>query len=339
MLFLAFAVGTWLAGRRARREGISPEHLWDVILYVFIGGLIGARIFALFVNPVPGNWWQQFLHFFEIWKGGMVFYGGAIGGILAYVIAYFRIVKPNGLSTLRLADIVAPSIALGICLGRIGCLLNGCCYGDVADPARVSWGIQFPSNSPPHRDLVGHGYQTAYGFFLETEAGRDGRTVREVEPLGPAAAAGLQRGDRIVAVGDVETPSTLELLRQLAIWPQGEPLQLTVARNGQRVVIDFTPPPSLRVHPTQIYSSFDGLMLFFLLTAYYPFRRRPGEVFALLLVLYPINRFFIERLRNDTPATWFGRFTIAQVISLVTVVLALAFWLWLRRPTPKPTEG
>src|SRR5262249_44505506 len=128
MLFLAFVFCTWLAGRRAEQEGIRKEHIQDLALWLFIPGIIGARLFFLYSRGEPlWNFWR-------IWEGGLVFYGSAIGGILGYALAYFWTIRKHGLSTWKLADIIAPSVALGLCLGRIGCWLNGCCY--CAEPPR-----------------------------------------------------------------------------------------------------------------------------------------------------------------------------------------------------------
>ena len=131
MLFLAFIACTWLAGRLARREGIAVEHVQDLAIYLFIGGIVGSRVWFFVEEAASGRSadWHQF---FKIWEGGLVFYGGMIGGAVAFVIAYYTIIKKHHLSTLKLADVIAPCAALGLCLGRIGCLLNGCCYGEVA---------------------------------------------------------------------------------------------------------------------------------------------------------------------------------------------------------------
>ena len=84
-----------------------------------------------------------------------------------------------------------------------------------------------------------------------------------------------------------------------------------------------TPTHSLPVHPTQLYSAIDGLVLLLLLSAYYPLRRRDGEVMGLLMVTYPITRFVIEYLRNDEGA-FFAGLTISQTISVALLLGASA---------------
>ncbi len=337
MLFLAFAVGTWLAARRARAEGIASEYIWDIATYCFIGGVIGARLLAFLIAPQPGNLWQQLYHFIEIWKGGMVFYGGLIGGFVAYLLAWWRIVRPNKLSTLRIADLIAPSIALGIFFGRFGCFLNGCCYGGVADPVEIFWATRFPSNSPPHRDLVSQGVQTAFGFLVDEN---DPAVVSLVEEGSPAASAGLKPGDRIIRVGNEPALGAIDVYSALLSWPQGKPLVITVERregDAERpFTLEFLPDGSLPIHPTQLYNSLDGLLLFVLLTAFYPFRRTEGQVLALFLLLYPVNRFLMESLRMDNPPTWFG-LTMSQNISVAVFACGLVLMAavtWKGKPLP-----
>ena len=88
------------------------------------------------------------------------------------------------------------------------------------------------------------------------------------------------------------------------------------------------PEQSLPVHPTQIYSAINALLLCLFLLAYYPYRRRDGEVFALMLTLYPISRFLLEMIRADE-----GGLTNAMAISIGFIVVVTAMWFYiLRRP-------
>jgi phosphatidylglycerol:prolipoprotein diacylglycerol transferase len=94
----------------------------------------------LFNNPV---------NFFKIWEGGIVFYGGVLTGIPVFLL----FTKRYGLPPWKVLDIIAPGIALGIGIGRIGCLLNGCCWGS---PTSLPWGVRFPAQSIPWHDHVAH---------------------------------------------------------------------------------------------------------------------------------------------------------------------------------------
>jgi phosphatidylglycerol:prolipoprotein diacylglycerol transferase len=93
---------------------------------------------------------QPFMEIFEIWKGGLVYYGGLIGAIVAGAI-YIHWKK---LPLWKTADVLAPSIALGSFFGRAGCLLNGCCYGK---PTNLPWAIQFPNGSAPWEQQFNEG--------------------------------------------------------------------------------------------------------------------------------------------------------------------------------------
>ena len=140
MIALAFVVGLWTATWRARREKIPADKIADIVLWLMIGGIVGARIIY-----VTTYWHEEFAgqpwtEVFMIQHGGLVYYGGLIGGILAGAI-YILWKK---LPFWKTADVLAPSIALGSVFGRAGCLLNGCCYGR---PTNVPWAIQFPNGS------------------------------------------------------------------------------------------------------------------------------------------------------------------------------------------------
>ncbi len=136
MMALAFLAGLWTATLRARRANIPGEKIADVTLWLMVGAILGARIFYV------TTYWKQefadqpFTEVFMIQHGGLVYYGGFIGAVLAGVIAIKRLKLPLW----QTADVFAPSIALGSVFGRIGCLLNGCCYGRECD---LPWAITF----------------------------------------------------------------------------------------------------------------------------------------------------------------------------------------------------
>ncbi|HOJ31986.1 MAG TPA: prolipoprotein diacylglyceryl transferase [Candidatus Hydrogenedentes bacterium] len=136
MISIAFVTCTLLAVREAdkRRLFLPPE----AGLFVFIGALIGARAFYIIqYERIRDVWLALFF-----WQAGLVFYGGLIGGtITAYLCARFYRLPP-----LRTADIVVPYLALGEAITRIGCFLNGCCFGM---PTQMPWGVRFPAGSYP----------------------------------------------------------------------------------------------------------------------------------------------------------------------------------------------
>jgi phosphatidylglycerol:prolipoprotein diacylglycerol transferase len=137
MMGIAFLAGLWTAGRRGVRDGFAPEKIQDTATWLIVGAIVGAR--AVYVATY---WNEQFAgrplsEVFMVQHGGLVYFGGLIGAALACIL-FARIKK---LPMWKLADVLAPSIALGSMFGRIGCLLNGCCYGR---PCSLPWAIHFP---------------------------------------------------------------------------------------------------------------------------------------------------------------------------------------------------
>jgi len=147
MMALAFFAGLWTATRRARLINVHGDIIADVTLWLMVGGIIGAR----FVY-VTTYWKQEFANqpfseVFMVQHGGLVYYGGLIGSTIAG-IAYLAWKKQ---AVWKIADILAPSIALGSVFGRIGCLLNGCCYGYACS---LPWAIHFPPGHETHGEAV-----------------------------------------------------------------------------------------------------------------------------------------------------------------------------------------
>jgi phosphatidylglycerol:prolipoprotein diacylglycerol transferase len=241
MLVLAFIFSPWLAWWRARREGLDGDVILDMGFWIFIAGLVGARTF--YCIEYWGTEIHNLLEAFQYWRGGIVYYGGIVGGVIGFF--GYRLFYPFPLRPYL--DVVAPSIALGTFFGRLGCFLNGCCYGD---QCRLPWALSFPRESP--------------AWWHHVHAG-------------------------LISKGS---------------------------------------PESLPIHPTQLYSALDGLVLLILLSAYYPLRRRDGEVMGLLMITYPITRFLIEYIRNDEAAFLMG-LTISQTISVFLLLSGLVYWAWL----------
>ncbi len=138
MLALAFLVGTWLGLKEARRVGLDEDRLVNVILIVLIASVLGAR--ALYVLEHIQEFRREWGSVVALWQGGLTLYGGIAAGTVAGLLAAQRF----GLPMWTVADALTPSLALGTGLGRVGCFLNGCCYGR---PTRLPWGVHFPADS------------------------------------------------------------------------------------------------------------------------------------------------------------------------------------------------
>jgi len=139
MVAIGFMVGLWVAGHRAPQEGIKPEHIADLGVWLIVFGMLGGKLFHIifFWNDFIAGWRAEGLRSL---REGFVFYGGFIAASLSAVV-YAR---AKHLPLAKLADVLAPSIALGHMFGRLGCFFNGCCYGK---PCALPWAVTFP---PPH---------------------------------------------------------------------------------------------------------------------------------------------------------------------------------------------
>jgi phosphatidylglycerol---prolipoprotein diacylglyceryl transferase len=144
LVAIGFLAGLWTASRRAPLYGLRPEQAADTGPWMIVGTIIGAR--TLYVATY---WNESFAgrplkEIFMVQHGGLVFYGGFIGAALAMLL-YCRIRK---VPVWKLSDALAPSIALGYVFGRLGCLMNGCCYGRACS---LPWAITYPASSEsPH---------------------------------------------------------------------------------------------------------------------------------------------------------------------------------------------
>ncbi|MCC7083892.1 MAG: prolipoprotein diacylglyceryl transferase [Pirellulales bacterium] len=249
MVFLGVASAVGLAVRRAKHEGFPAELIYSMAIWLVISGIVGGRLFYVI------EYWRDFQKesflgtlgaALKYTEGGLVVYGAFLGGAAAAVAFLLR----NKLPVWQFGDIISPSVMLGLALGRIGCFLNGCCYGG---PCDLPWAVTFPKDSPAYQEQASRG-----------------------------------------------------LL--------GEPPIL-----AQR---------SLPVHPTQLYSSIDALLITSVLLAWSPFRRHHGELVAMMMTVYPIARILEEAIRIDEPKRFFTQLTISQNISLLLLAGAVAVWIY-----------
>jgi phosphatidylglycerol:prolipoprotein diacylglycerol transferase len=139
MQAIAFFTVIFISVRRAKREGVDPNKIFDLAIWVLVSVVIGARIW--YVVEHFSEYRQNLFDIFKIWEGGLVFYGGFIGAILGGLL----FLKIRKMKFTTIGDIIAPPLPLGIAIGRIGCFLNGCCYGRISE----RFGISFPARELP----------------------------------------------------------------------------------------------------------------------------------------------------------------------------------------------
>jgi len=357
MMMIAFLTGIWLACRRAEKVQANPDIVLNLGFIALVGGVIGSR--AMYVlhywNERFANQDHPFLSIFDIRAGGLEFYGGPLLVIPA-VALYTRYIAKASIRWYL--DITMPSLAWGLAITRIGCFLNGCCWGaicvDAHDPAHeraaVPWAVRFPYGSPAMAQHYQFGervipkeliYVLPTGEsiplprdYLEAAVADDGGTLAELTRQRAAAHERLEAAVKSGADEAAQRPlrARLEQAEQaLARYHTGSPAALArqqAERFGltPRQLADLAASyRSKPVHPTQLYETVTGLLLCWLLTRLFYYRERHGIIGAWFLILYAVARFLLELLRQDNPLD-VGGLTISQAISLGTF---LTGWLWL----------
>jgi phosphatidylglycerol:prolipoprotein diacylglycerol transferase len=137
MMMVGFLTGGWAIQRELRRRGLNEEYASDIVVAAVIGGIIGAKLWYVVLTQDPGA---------LISRSGLVWYGGFIGGTVAVYLNGLRKRVPTRIT----CDLVAPALAVGYALGRVGCFLVQDDYGT---PTSLPWGMKFPEGLPPSTAL------------------------------------------------------------------------------------------------------------------------------------------------------------------------------------------
>ena len=294
MVVAGFLLALFVTKKMCKWVLLDYEKLINAAFYSFIVGIIGARVFhVVHYYDNFNNIWQML----AIWKGGLELLGGVIPAVL-FILLYLKF---SGMNILLSLDILAPALMIGIALGRIGCLLNGCCYGA---PTNSAVGIVFPYNSIPYNSQ-------AYPDYPR----------KRTEPLIdlPAEYYGYQAPDGQWQQADEYSKLQYHLKPKNMLTEQ----QRADVVSGGRYC-------AMAVHPTQIYSSLAAMLNCGLLILFWRFygsgqreahrqKFAAGTTGALMLVLYSITRFSIEMFRGDNPYE-VGQLTISQLLSVALFV-------------------
>ncbi len=210
MFLMGVVGGVGLAAYRAPKLNLDADVIVSLAFWMIAAGLVGARLFHVIEYWETSYHQMQtaadgsrkfdfvatFLAIINVPKGGLVAYGSLFGGFAAF----FWFASRHKLPVLAVADLIAPSAMLGLALGRIGCLLNGCCFGGICE---LPWAVEFPQVSsgsgftPPYDRQLEHGL--AFGLHIRVKPD-DTLVVDYVHPDGSAANCGIAVGDNITSI-------------------------------------------------------------------------------------------------------------------------------------------
>ena len=327
---------------RCRQIGFNFDKILSLTFWMIVSGILGARLFYIIQK------WEQFssnsigdlfTKLVDATKGGMVVYGSLIGGMIGAGV-FFWISRIDWRKSM---DVVAPAMVLGLAIGRIGCLMNGCCFGGVCD---TEPGIQFPAGSPPYLHQLFSGELIGLSTEADSEDPSYPLKVLEVVDDSIADKEGVVVGDQIGLWGPA--PEYFRAVHQQKFQlDQRYNFEINIKRVDEKnkaakrpsgIPIQDLPSHSLKIHPTQIYSAIAAVLLMAFLWFYYPYRKFDGEVFALLIIIYPIARFLLEIIRADEAGQLNTKLTISQIVSMISIAVGFAVWAWCRNYIDKPQE-
>jgi phosphatidylglycerol:prolipoprotein diacylglycerol transferase len=319
--------GIGLGLSRARRMGGDTEQLSSLAFVVCVAGFVGALAFYViqyfeeFRRPTLVATVQQVLNFTE---GGMVIYGSVLAGFAGGITFALR----HRMPILPYCDLWAPSLALGMAVGRIGCFCHGCCFSGVCTTEQFA--VRFPQGSPAYW----HQFRNGQLHGIRLAAAADGTPiVSEVRAGTPAAASGIQPGVRIRSINGRAVKDLSEALLDpkqdldpVLHLETGDPGS-AVGHHEYTLNVGALPDRSLPVHPIQLYSFGSSFLLFLVLWWRYPLRQRDGEVMGMLMLMYPIARTLEEVIRDDEAGRFGTVLTISQWISLLILVASIPVWV------------
>ncbi len=324
-LMLAIVSAMGLVVLRCRRLGQNPEPIITVCFVVIVSGLIGARLLYV-IQKWPEftgkHWLSTLLAIIDMSKGGLVVYGSLIGAIVGALL-YLRKAKLPILATL---DILAPAMAWGLAIGRIGCLMNGCCYGGLCGDD-FPLGIEFPAGSPPYYEQ----YVDGSLLGIETKETTNPKFPREVIQVHPGSLGerfGLKAGD-LIRIPHLLEPDRLRFILE-ANLSIPIPVVIETKERGdifREIPASQFPQRSLKIHPTQIYATISAAIIFGLLWFFYPLRTFDGQVLALMLITYAVCRYLEEAIRVDEKGLMGTSLSISQWISIVGLGAGSVLWV------------
>lgn len=355
MLMIAFLASIWWAARRAHRSGANPDVILNCGFIAVFAGVIGCRAMHVihywheFADE--GSLWNILIAIVDVRRGGVEFYGGFVFTIIC-VLAWLKFYEKVSLRWYM--DIVAPSAALGLAIGRVGCLLNGCCYGTTCEQ---SWAVRFPLGSPASFEQWKNrtpGAALPQELLITNAQGISAPLSRE-SAVAPAAAiaaaesaeqAAQSRVDALKtqlasAAGDEKSRIERDLAKATGDLAAAQRAFGDIRQNMRRYEASAAAIQalaqkhrSLPVHPTQVYSTITALIVALLLNAWYYRRTHDGQVIFGLLLIEPVTRYMLELIRADNPIDTAGQ-TISQSIAIGLTLIGLIGLLTVRKLSPR----
>jgi len=310
MMVIAFLSAVFLIRRLSRDITPDPQLITNGALYSLIAGVVGARLFH--VVHYFDSYRANPLSVFAIWHGGLEL----LSGVILAVSVIFLYMLYHKLPKRRYLDILAIGLMSGLAFGRIGCFLNGCCFGK---PTNLPCAVRFPYDSYAYRSQV------------------------SASPKRNRPQPHLELPDDFFGYFDEKGQYYPGLKPYKDLTPQ------------QKISVDKGPYRCLPVHPTELYSSASGAVMCLLLYLFWrrfmkakiskntnKLFAKPGSTFGLMFVLYGIFRFFVEFFRDDNPFEygWWAIYkggTISQNLAIYMVIFGALLMVVFQRIKPKLT--
>ena len=312
MMVIGFLAALQLAKYLARRAGLDPELFVNAGLLGLVAGVVGARLSHVLENlgdytDPSRSVGANLLDAINIRSGGLTYYGGFL---LAFPVLVWYALK-NRIPVRAGMDIIAPCLMIGLAFGRIGCFLNGCCYGKECE---LPWAVRFPYQSLPYQDEFAHG---------------------EVAPP-PELLVPLDNGRTRLITRDELKQGAIVVDRATGTTAPLPPGARSLA-SSQR---------SQALHPAQLYSALTAFLIAGITLSYYTFPHAAGRPFALMMMLEGVTRFVLEMLRTEPPV-WGTPLSLSMWLGLGLVLGGAILWVGFGRlasaaslrPAPAPAHA
>lgn len=355
MLMIAFLASIMWAVRRAERSKANPDVILNLGFVALICGVLGCRLMYVV------HYWDQFRGLggvlptlwaiVDIRRGGVEFYGGFL---LTVVVTVLWLKFYEKVSLRWYLDICAPSLLLGLAIGRLGCFLNGCCYGTVC---HLPWAMTFPFGSPAQVEQWQHkvpGAGLPEQLMLVTSGLAQPLSRESLAASNAELAAAAKQVETLqkqaveiqkqMAGADDATKAKLQTqLRQVdqqytALGAPFQDVRTNMTKHGMsfdQIKAMAAAHPSQPVHPTQLYSTITALLVALLIDSIYWRRTRDGQAIFALFAIEPVTRILLEMIRDDNPVDVFGVLTISQWLAVLMIAFGIIGLLVLRRMPPR----